>query len=169
MQLNPIAAAAGALGMLLLPCCLATPADSVCEDLSFCGGQTTDQLNACQKLAKSLRAEAATSKCSAQYDAYFSCAESAYDCQGNKALFPGCEAARAALDACLAQGRAGNACGQLEEKLAACPGRVAPVLPAPCGAAEDCEARCYLDRVADACAPSRVELSAYASCTSQCL
>jgi hypothetical protein len=155
------------LAMLALTAC-GTHADSVCQDIGYCRSESDDQITACQSEAKDLIEEARGSGCSAQVDAYFACAEERYECKGNVPTFSGCEAARAELDACLAQGRAQNACGELEVRLAACPAAAGTPIPAPCGAAEVCTSRCYLDSVANPCAPQPLELTQNAQCGQQC-
>jgi hypothetical protein len=41
-------------------------------------------------------------------------------------------------------------------------------LPAPCGTAEVCASRCYLDAVADVCRPQPVQLTNYTACAKAC-
>lgn len=148
-----------------------THAQSVCEKISFCRTLSTDQEHTCEANVKNLAQEASTSQCSPQYDAYFSCADDRYDCEGNVPSFPGCENARAALDDCLSAARANNACGNLSRALAACgeaspPAASEPLLP--CGAAEICSADCYLQNVTDVCSPHPIELSGALQCAKQC-
>lgn len=150
-----------------------THADSVCQDIGYCRSQSDDQVQTCKSNAKQLAAEAGSSGCSAQYESYFACADDKYDCKGNVPTFTGCEMARTELDACLAEGRAQNACGELESSLAQCPGGGTgtpdpSTPPAPCGAAEVCSARCYLDNVTDPCRPQPVQLTGAGHCAQQC-
>ena len=150
-----------------------THADSVCQDIGYCRSLSDDQVQTCKSDAKQLAAEARGSGCSAQYDSYFACADDKYDCKGNVPTFTGCEIARTALDECLANGRAHNACGELESRLAQCPGNVngtpdPSIPPAPCGAAEVCSARCYLDDVRDVCRPLPVQLTEAEQCAQRC-
>ena len=165
-------ARAFALSLLLLACAsCASPADSVCTNIGYCKSQSDDQIKACEAQQKQVAVEADASGCGTQYAQYFSCADSVYDCHGNQPVFPGCDASRAALDACLAQGRAHNACGALASKLAQCPGATAPdpsVPPTPCGALEVCSATCYLADVSLPCAPTSSELAGVAQCQRLC-
>jgi hypothetical protein len=159
---------------LLLPLASAacgTTADSVCQDIGNCRSESDDQVKACQAEAKDLASEASASGCSSPYSAYFSCADDRYECNGNLPAFAGCESARAALDACLSQARAQNACGELANGLAQCPAGGPPdsaTPPAPCGAAEVCTSRCYLDSVTDVCRPLPLQLTQAAQCAQQC-
>jgi len=161
--------------LLLVPLISAgcsTHAQSVCQQIGYCRTYTTDQEHTCEADVKTLAAEAASSGCSPQYDAYFACADDRYDCQGNIPTFNGCEGARAALDDCLANGRAMNACGELANALAACgaPTPPDPLLPpSPCGSTEICCSRCYLDNVTDVCFPQPIQLSGAGQCAQQCL
>lgn len=160
------------LFVLLISAGCSTHADSVCHQIGYCRTFTIDQVNTCKADVKTLAAEASSSGCSPQYDAYFACADDHYDCQGNVPTFNGCEGARAALDDCLANGRAMNACGELANALAAC-GEATPadpsLPPAPCGATEVCSSRCYLDNVTDVCFPQPIQLSRASQCSQQCL
>jgi hypothetical protein len=149
----------------------ASNADAVCADIGYCRNQSDDAIKVCQAGEKQVAAEAAASGCASAYAAYFSCADDKYQCNGNKPAFPGCEGARASLDACLAKGRAQNACGRLAAGVAQCPGAPPPdpsAPPAPCGATELCAAACYLAAVPVLCAPQAVELAAASRCTQQC-
>jgi hypothetical protein len=154
-------------------------ADRVCSDVTNCShGGSDDYLTACRVQNADLSHEATRSACSAEFDAYFACADDHFECQGNKSIFPGCEAKLSALDGCLAAGRANNACGELETELAACPGET-PDAGAdgndggssiePCTAEGVCSARCYLDALANVCAPSPAELARFADCASHCV
>jgi len=144
--------------------------DSVCNDIGYCRSLSDQQIGACQKEAKSLAREAKDSGCSLQFDAYFSCADDRYQCRGNTPVFPGCETARSALDDCLGQARSPNACGQLARLFAQCPGGTPEpsLLPTPCGAAELCAVRCYLDAVPDVCRPKPTELVDASRCAQTC-
>jgi hypothetical protein len=155
----------------------ATNADSVCQDISYCTTQSSEQEHACEAQAKQLAREAAASGCSSQYNAYFACAADKYQCNGNVVSFPGCESARTALDSCLNAQRASNACGELASRLDQCPD--APLIdpapsdpsattPAPCGGAEVCSSRCYLDNVTNVCRPQPNELARAVQCAQQC-
>ncbi len=157
--------------LLALVCAgCATHADSVCQDISYCTTQTSDQERACELQAKQLAREAAPD-CSSQYNAYFACADDKYQCNGNVVSFPGCQSARDALDSCLNAKRASNACGELASKLGQCPGGTPSdpsVPPAPCGGAEVCSSRCYLDNVPDVCRPLPSELAHAIQCAQVC-
>jgi hypothetical protein len=163
-------------GVPLLAGC-ESDADTVCTDIANCShGGSDDYLTACRDENADLSHEATRSSCSAEYDAYFSCANKQFECRGNESVFPGCDAKLGALDACLAAGRADNACGELTAKLAACPsGAPAPngsdggASLDPCTAAGVCSARCYLDSLADVCAPTAAELASFSDCTSHCV
>jgi hypothetical protein len=170
-----------AVSLLSLPAC-DSQADAVCQDIGNCSrGGDDEWVSACQSQAKDLRDEAKNSGCGAAYDSYFSCAEEHFECEGNRSLFRGCESKRGALESCLEQHELGNACGQLRSKLQACPGADAGAdaggsadpdagtpLPA-CTTGGACSARCYLDHVADVCAPIPAELTAFAGCADSCV
>ncbi len=157
--------------LALVSAACGTHAASVCQDISYCTTQTSDQEHACEVQVKQLATEAAASGCSSQYDAYFACADDRYECKGNVATFDGCEAAHRGLDSCLAQARGSNACGQLANQLAECstegpPDPSAP--PAPCDVAGVCAARCYLDSVPNVCLPQPLQLSQAFQCAQLC-
>ncbi len=162
------------LAILLLALALAacsTHAESVCQDIGYCTTLTSDQEHACETEVKELAVEASASGCSSQYDAYFACADDRYSCQGNVPTFNGCEMAREKLDSCLALGRANNACGELSDRVAQCGGGTSPdpsMPPVPCGAAEVCSARCYLNNVPDVCFPQAIQIAHAAQCAQQC-
>ncbi len=161
-------------GVMLLTGC-DSDADSVCMDITNCShAGSDDYFSACRAQNADLSHEATRSSCSAEFDAYFSCANEQFECQGNKSLFPGCDQKLSALDACLATGRADNACGELTTKLAACPsGTPAPSNAdtplGPCSAEGVCSARCYLDSLADVCTPTPTELARFSDCASHCV
>jgi hypothetical protein len=166
---------------LALSCVLAgcdSKSDNVCGDIANCShGGSDDWVNACRSQADDLSDEASRSACAAAYDAYFSCADAHFECDGNKSNFPGCEPDETALDTCLAAGRSNNACGELETKLAACGSSSAQPSDAPasdtalqpCTTGGVCSASCYLDSLANVCAPTPAELSAFADCASHCV
>jgi hypothetical protein len=162
-------------GALLLSGCEST-AHRVCADVTNCShGGSDDYVTACRDEADDLAHEATRSGCDAAYEAYFSCADEHFECTGNKSTFPGCDAAAAAFDRCIDAGRASNACGELETRLATCPGESAaagtagaPALE-PCTANGVCSAQCYLDSLADVCAPAPAELAAFADCAAHCV
>lgn len=156
--------------VLALSAC-ATHSDSVCEDLGLCRTWRSAQVKSCQSQTKALEHEAASSGCASESGTYFTCADEKYQCVGNAVSYPGCDNARAALDSCLERERTNNACGALARALAACPGespRDGSTPPAPCGAAEVCTSRCYLDNVPDICRPEALELMTVAQCAQQC-
>ncbi len=164
------------LTLFALLCCAACggAADAVCQDLGDCQNLSAEQIAACQRAMKSLATEAASSTCATGYSAYLDCAASNYQCKGSTPEFAGCESARTTLDACLGRGRASNACGQLETRLAACPGggalQSSPLTtpPAPCGAAEECAAQCFLDHLSDVCRPTSSGLVHFKDCAQSC-
>ena len=160
--------ALAALALLLAAC--GTHADDVCEDVGLCRGLTDDQVSACQLEAKSLTVEARASGCGASTEAFFACGAAHYTCTGDTPAFPGCDASRAALDACLAATRATNACGRLDANLSACPSARPPAAPAPaaCGATELCASQCFLADVADVCRPQAAELVNFTRCVQAC-
>jgi hypothetical protein len=149
----------------------ATHAESVCQDIGYCTTQSSDQVHSCELQVKQLALEASAAGCSSQYDAYFACADDRYDCKGNVPTFEGCESARAALDSCLAAGRANNACGELAARLAQCSGESSPdpsAPPGPCGAAEVCSSRCYLNSMPNVCLPQPTQLAQALQCVQSC-
>ena len=163
------------VGSLMLGGCEST-AHRVCSDVTNCShGGSDDYVTACRDEADDLAHEATRSGCSAAYDAYFSCADEHFECTGNKSTFPGCDAAAAVFDRCIDAGRASNACGELERRLAACPGESAGTRSAdepslePCTANGVCSSQCYLDSLADVCAPAPAELAAFADCAAHCV
>jgi len=146
--------------------------DTTCRDVGNCTHGGSDAwITACQEQADALADEAETIGCQAEYDAYFTCTEDRFECTGNKSGFPGCEAKLDAYSACLASKEAGTACVALETKLAACDDAsdASDAFPSPCTASGECSARCYLDSLADLCAPTGAELSAFADCASHCV
>lgn len=149
-----------------------TNADDVCENVGACSqGGGSDWVKSCQDEAKSLRTAAGASGCGGLYDSYYKCANDNFDCVGATATFPGCDGDRAALDACLQAAAATNACGELARKTKPCAtvdASTAPATAPACTASHECAARCYLDGVADVCAPRPDELAAVGSCVGPC-
>lgn len=144
--------------------------DSVCENIGDCAQHgDTDWIDTCQANAHALGAESADAGCGPVFDQYYACADSAFSCQGATATFPGCDAALAALDSCLAAATAGTSCAALQAAEAACT-TVAPAggPPPACTARRDCQAACYLNKVANSCAPQVDELEAVVSCSEAC-
>jgi hypothetical protein len=171
------------LGSRLLPVLLAACSsheDSVCESTIDCaqGGDST-AIQRCKDEAKALQGEASAANCGGLFDDYYSCADSSFTCSGATPSFPGCDAKRAALEACLTASEATNACGQLAARTSACSGADggadgatgddggASLTPA-CTVARVCQAQCYLDHVSNACAPRVDELADLATCSASC-
>jgi hypothetical protein len=171
MRRNLILALA-VLGVSIAAC--NTNADDVCENVAACSqGGSSEWVQSCQDEAKSLRAAAGASGCGDPYDGYYRCANDNFACVGATASFPGCDGYRMALDACLTAASATNACGELATKEKPCATMDASTAPAlapasACTARRECAARCYLDSVADVCAPRPGELEAAGSCASMC-
>jgi hypothetical protein len=162
------------LSALLAAC--SSHSDAVCQDVGDCAhGGDTSWITRCQTEANALGAEAADAGCSTDFNGYYACDDSKYSCQGATALFPGCDDSRAALDACLAAATAGSACVRLTSKEAVCAspgagpdaGTDGGLAPA-CTSARDCETLCYLDAVADVCAPRVDELQQVTTCAASC-
>jgi hypothetical protein len=174
--------AAFAAAALLVAC--DSSSDTVCQDIANCShGGSDDWVTACRTQADDLEEEAKSSGCKAAYDAYFACAQNHFVCRGNQSRFDGCDGRKDELDACLTSERALNACGELDAKLAACgttdapsaPSAPAPDAPAddttlePCTTGGVCSAQCYATSIANVCAPTPSELSAFADCASHCV
>jgi hypothetical protein len=147
-------------------------ADDACENVGDCEqGGSSDWIMQCQVEAKAQLQVAEATDCAGFYDVYYRCADDNFKCEGATASFPGCEAKRANLDDCLARNAAKTSCGDLETKTASCKTMDAgpAPLPAPtCTATRECTARCYLNAVADVCAPLPSELEAMAACAQSC-
>jgi hypothetical protein len=162
-----------ALAVLTVSACNSHP-DSVCEQIGDCSeGGSSDWIASCQSEANALKTEAGGAGCGSTFDAYFACADSNYSCRGATALFPGCDGLLAALDTCLASAIGDTSCAQLEAAEAACASSApdagtATGAPPACTAARDCQARCYLDHVADVCAPGVDEIPAVSTCAASC-
>ena len=175
------AAAAHCLAIFTLCAALTgcdSKSDTVCQDIANCShGGSDDWVTACQTQADDLADEAKTSGCKDAYDAYVTCAEDHFECTGNKSNFNGCDARKDALDTCLTSARAENACGELDAELTTCgtPSTQPSNSPAddatlePCTTGGVCSARCYVDSIANVCAPTPTELSAFADCASHCV
>ena len=152
--------------------------DTVCENVGNCEqAGSHDWIQSCEDEANALRAEAAGGGCGGAFDDYYSCADSKFTCTGVTATFPGCDDQRAALDSCIEAMQKGTSCAALTAAEATCapaatvdagPDAAEASVPAACDLARDCEARCYLGNVANACAPTVVELGAVTTCTSTC-
>jgi hypothetical protein len=149
--------------------------DNVCQDIGDCSqGGDNDWIASCQDEAEALGAEASGQGCGGAFDAYYRCADSSYTCTGATATFPGCDDELAALDACLARATAGTSCVRLQMAESAClasgsspPGPDGGPPPA-CTAARDCQAHCYLEKVANVCAPRVDEIEAVTGCAASC-
>jgi hypothetical protein len=151
--------------------------DNVCQAIGDCSQHgDNDWISSCQAEAKALGTEAAANGCSGVFDAYYSCADSAYKCEGATATFPGCDDELAALDQCIAAATSGTACAMLSAAQTGCgtsadggagAGADAGVPPA-CTAARDCQARCYLTSVSNICAPRVDEIEAVTGCAATC-
>ena len=152
--------------------------ENVCEDVGDCArGGDTSWITRCQAEANALGAEAADGGCAADFNGYYSCADSNYTCHGATALFPGCDDALAALDACLAAATASSACARLTTKETTCDATQARAdagtgtdagPPPACTAARDCQAACYLADVVDVCAPRVDEIELVSTCAASC-
>lgn len=153
----------------------ASHSDNVCQDIGDCSyaGNTT-WISNCQSEANALGSEAASDGCGALFDQYYACADSSYSCQGATATFPGCAQALTALDSCIAAATMTSACAMLQAAEDACgapasaDGGIDAGPPPACTAARDCQARCYLGAVANACAPRVDELQNVLACSASC-
>ena len=139
-------------------------------DLGDCSeGGSSDWIKSCQSEVKLLEHESGTNGCVALFDDYYACASASFTCEGATASFPGCDAKRAALDACFGKAEATTSCRELATKQSPCSGVDAggplPSVPPACTLARDCAARCFLDHASNACAPRVDELQDVASCT----
>jgi len=163
-------AVAVALGVvLLLAASCASHTDNVCEDIGDCaqGGDATF-VAACKAEAKALRAELVTYGCDSEFDEYYACADTTFQCQGATPAFS-CSAGLMALDACLQMNQTSTTCAALAAKQATCTTAPAPSgPPAACTLARDCEAQCVLGGAADVCAPDADELDTIRACMSAC-
>ena len=163
------------LAVLLLGGC-DSDSDRTCQDVANCShGGSDDWVSHCKDQNDALGDEAQAVGCEAAFDSYFECTEDRFECTGNKSSFPGCEAKLDAYSTCLATKEAGTACVALEQELAACDSTDGggadgdPPTPTPCTASGDCSARCYLDALANVCAPTPAELAAFSACASHCV
>lgn len=168
--------------LLLLPSCgpgftLALPssdAQKVCEGVDDCAqGGDEGWLTTCYANVQALAQQADASGCTAAYNAYYSCANSAYTCTGATPTFPGCDQQRGGLEACLNAAPQQSACSVYETELANCPADAGssagpnPIITA-CTLRVQCQARCYIVTVSNACAPSLSDLDAYTACALSC-
>ncbi|MDB4996899.1 MAG: hypothetical protein JWM74_4331 [Myxococcaceae bacterium] len=163
-----VVALAAAVGLLA---CSTSHQEDVCANIGACSqAGDTDWIKSCEDEADALMSDARAASCTGLLDSYFDCADSSFTCTGITASFPGCDGARSALEACFDKAVAATACGQLAEKTKACatPSTEPPALPPACTLARDCAAKCYLDAVGNACAPTVAELDSVASCSRSC-
>jgi hypothetical protein len=147
----------------------ASHTDIVCEDIADCaqGGDSTF-LASCKAGAKALRDELVSYGCDGDFDEYYACADTTFQCQGATPTFS-CSAGLNALDTCIQMNQTSTACSTLAAKQAACTAPPAPSgPPVACTLARDCEAQCVLTSAADVCAPRPDELDAIRACTSAC-
>jgi hypothetical protein len=151
-----------------------TDAESVCYNVDECAqAGSYSWLQSCNAEALTLQQQSDASGCGSLYDAYYSCANSNYTCQGITPSFPGCDTQLTSLEACLNAATAESACAQYTAKLASCPpesGTQPPGSPivSPCSLSLQCQAQCYLSYVSNLCNPGLTELSAFSSCANAC-
>ena len=170
-------------GFALVGAACNSHSDNVCQNIGNCSyGGSDDFITACQDEAKALRSEASGNGCGPAFDAYYACADSNYSCRGSTAVFPGCDGDLAALDSCLAAATTNTSCAALAAAQVACGSATAPDAgastagdagagngpPPACTAARDCQARCFLDSVANVCAPRADEIEAVTTCAFSC-
>jgi hypothetical protein len=153
-------------------------ADRACTHVGNCShGGSDDWITACQDQNDELTDEAQVVGCRHELDAYFECASDNFRCEGNQSSFPPCTPRLDAYSACLAAHASGTACFELESALAKCDGASPPStedgdvngVVEPCTASGDCSAHCYLENLANVCAPEANELAAFANCASHCV
>jgi hypothetical protein len=157
------------VGVLLFAAGCASHTDNVCEDIADCahGGDSTF-VASCKAEAKALRAELVSYGCDSEFDEYYACADTTFQCQGATPTFA-CSAGLMALDTCIQTNQTSTACAALAAKQASCttpPGSSGP--PVACTLARDCEAQCLLGGPADVCAPRADELDTIRACTNAC-
>jgi hypothetical protein len=143
--------------------------DNVCEDIANCAnGGDTGFLQACESEAKALRTELTYDGCQPQFDEYYACADSTFQCQGATPQFS-CSAGLNELNGCIHTNGRTTSCAALARQQEACTTPPAATgIPTACTLARDCEARCILDNAADVCAPGLAELDAIRACTAAC-
>ncbi len=158
---------------LLVAACTSSNADNVCYNVGLCETQSDAQIAGCQSQVNDLDGEALDAGCGPAYDTYFGCANSAYTCEGDQPLFPGCDGQLDSLNTCLEAAQASTSCGALADALAQCPatdaGSGGGPFPSPCTASGVCSASCYLMAVPNVCAPLPTQLVAFQNCASVCL
>ncbi len=151
-----------------------TAAQSVCYNVDECAqGGSYDWLQSCYASALTLQQQSTASGCGSLYNAYYSCANSNYSCQGITPLFPGCDSQSMSLEACLNAATAESACAKYDVALASCPadaGTQPPGSPivSPCSLNLQCQAQCYLSNVSNVCNPGLTELGAFSACANAC-
>ena len=157
---------------LLVAAC-SSDSDKTCQNVGNCShGGSDDWVTHCQQHNDALGDEAQAIGCRTAFEAYFECADDHFECTGNQSSFPGCEAKLETYSNCLAAHEAGTACAALERETQACDTADAgddDEGPTPCTASGDCSAHCYLDALANVCAPTPAELAAFADCASHCV
>jgi hypothetical protein len=168
-MLRPAHALVAAPLLLAGASCGNSHADNVCEDIGDCaqGGDTTFIAN-CKAEAKALRNELVTYGCDSEFDEYYACADTTFQCQGATPTFS-CSAGLMALDTCIQTNGMSTGCSALAAKQSACttpPPTSGP--PVACTLARDCEAQCVLSGASDVCAPRPDELDAIRACSSAC-
>src|SRR5262245_8489858 len=88
--------------------------DDYCDNVGDCAeGGSSDFIQSCKEDARFLKREASSNGCSGKFDDYFACTQSNFECHGATAVFPGCDAQRAALDDCFAAAQAKTSCAEL--------------------------------------------------------
>ena len=151
-----------------------TDAESVCYSVDECAqGGSYSWLQSCESEASTLQQQSSASGCGSLYSAYYSCANSNFNCQGTTPQFPGCDSALGALETCLNAASAESACGMYVAKTASCPdgtGTSPPGSPivTPCSLNLQCQASCYLSNVSNVCNPGLTELNAFTQCADAC-
>jgi hypothetical protein len=170
------------LGLALLAAAIGgsgcdSDSDKVCANTGACShGGSSDWIESCRHEADILGRQANDTGCRGQYDSYYACTADHFECHGATTSFPGCDEKNAALSQCLANAGENSACGQLAARNAACAvaadgGEAQDAGTAPptgCDLNRECQARCFLDHVADSCAPDVDELAAYTDCAFSC-
>jgi len=152
------------LFFLLLAGC-GSDAQTYCENVGDCSNKgSSDWIAACNDETSALDTEAENAGCATQFDAYFSCTRQSFTCDGITSDFPGCD--RSALDACIANAQSSTSCAELAKATSACGATDAGATS--CDATRDCNARCYLQNVANPCAPTPAEIEAVTACGASC-
>ena len=169
LRVARVHAAIVGLPLLVAGASCASHTDDVCGDIGDCAkaGDSTFVAN-CKAEAKALRSELVTYGCDSEFDEYYACADTTFQCQGATPTFS-CSAGLMALDTCIQNNQTSTACAALATKQAACttpPPSSGP--PTACTLSRDCEAQCVLGGAGDVCAPTAEELDTIRACTSAC-